>query len=69
MYGCGTYPRASTISTMTRSKAVQVRLTENNLRVIRQLQEKLGIETRAGLIKHAIACLAHDHNIKPGKAK
>lgn len=56
-------------STMTRSKAVQVRLTENNLRLIDLLQQKLGIDTRAGLIKHAIACLAAEHKISVRKSK
>lgn len=49
---------------MPRAKVVQVRMAENLLRIVELLQEKLGIETRAGLIKHAIARLAIEHNVK-----
>jgi uncharacterized small protein (DUF1192 family) len=49
---------------MPRSRAVQIRFTERNLRVIELLMVKLGIDTRAGLVKHAIARLADQENIK-----
>lgn len=53
---------------MTRSKAVQIRFTDNNLRVIEALMDKLGIDTRAGVIKHAIARLAAEENIRIKKS-
>lgn len=49
---------------MPRAKLTPIRFTENNLRIIELLQQKLGIETLAGVVKHALARLAEEENVK-----
>jgi hypothetical protein len=48
---------------MVRSRAVQVRFTEEQLALIERLGAKLGIDTQAGVIKHAIARLAFEEKV------
>ena len=54
---------------MPATKAVQVRFSETTLRLIDALGSKLGIETRAGVIKYCLARVAGDEAITTPKAK
>lgn len=48
---------------MPRKKLTGVRLDDNYLRVIEELKVKLGIDSIGGLIKHALARLAHEEGV------
>jgi hypothetical protein len=49
------------------SRAVQIPFTDGQLRLIELLMLKLGIHSRAAVVKYALARLASEENVKVAK--